>query len=70
LWSVPAEEADVAELAGPGQQRAITSKELSIDEQRCSTHAFTNVGSDVGNARELSRAVKVRVPVGRRVHVH
>jgi predicted nuclease of restriction endonuclease-like (RecB) superfamily len=37
------------------------TQELSIDEQRCSTHAVTDPGCDVGNARGLSRAGKVEV---------
>jgi hypothetical protein len=36
-------------------------QELSIDKQRCSTHAVTDAGCDVGNARGLSRADKVEV---------
>jgi hypothetical protein len=37
------------------------TQELSIDEQRCSTHAVTDAGCNVGNARGLSRAGKVEV---------
>lgn len=37
------------------------TQELSIDEQRCSTHAVTDAGCDVGNARGLSRVGKVEV---------
>jgi hypothetical protein len=35
------------------------TQELSIDEQRCSTHAVTDAGYDVGSARGLSPAGKV-----------
>jgi hypothetical protein len=37
------------------------TQELSIDEQRCSIHAVTDAGCDVGNGRGLSRAGKLEV---------